>query len=86
MTLLEYLQATWYDPQDTVPGQGDWYDLQRGDGMIRVVTRDGDTHIHRFDQYMVCEWSAHFSNGTPDDVITAALKTAESELQERITI
>jgi hypothetical protein len=47
---------------------------------VRVVIYPDDgprVDIHSFDRHGVCAWSVHFSPGTPEAVVLAAIDAAE---------
>ena len=81
--LMDHLQEQGYEPQDSVEGS-DWYDLiVSGTGTVRVCLYpdDGDrAEVYTFDGYMVCEWDAKFSPGTPDSAVIAVIEAAEWQL------
>jgi hypothetical protein len=83
---MDHLQEQGYEPQDATDS-GDWYDLiVSGIGTVRVCVYPDDGYrvdIHTFDAYMICEWSATLSLGTPDAAVIAVIGAAESQLADR---
>lgn len=85
-SLIDHLQEQGYEPQEDDGGEyrTDRYDLTvSGTGTVRVCIHPGDENsavVHLFDQYMVEDWSASLTPGTPDAVIIVIIEAAEWEL------
>lgn len=82
--LMDHLQEQGYEPQETASAEGEWFDLTvSGIGTVRVCLYPSDGYradVYAFDAYMVSEWQASLSPGTPDAAILAVIEAAEWQL------
>jgi hypothetical protein len=74
--LGQYLQRRGFTPN---PGNPAWLDHETGQQTVRVLHEPGEaTLLYCLTPRSVCLYEAVFSPGTPDAVITAAIKAALS--------
>jgi hypothetical protein len=79
MHLLEFLQRRGYEPQDDAAAGEGWFDRRCSQARLRVILAEDAATVVMFSPPMVRLWAARYDDGTPAEIIVAALRAAEHQ-------
>jgi hypothetical protein len=82
-SLIDYLEASGYWPEEASPDDGRLiYELiVSGTGTVRLIDAGDDgTEVYAYDRHMVERWTARFTDLTPEAAVIGTLAAAEDEL------
>lgn len=80
MTLTPPIIATIAERPDATANDWFGFDLAVPSGIVRICAEDGDVELIVLDYQQVLLWQARFANGTPNEIIVAALNAALKDM------